>query len=157
MSITEITQYSNDLACAVELSVGPKSLRFSAGTVRVAQQTFEIPEATEFTITPCEQAATLRVFVVKRRGTAEVALLVDECVHDGVDRPYVFSGSPFEPLHMLAFGVLPAKSIDATKGEWKVFRLEPLPKEERLAGRTAPQAVDPAELQRLLMQRGMQS
>lgn len=152
MAIVKITQQSNSIDADIRVDVTAATLRLRAGNIRVGDVTHELAE-TEVPLPPREEARTVRVFLVVRKDTKAMVVLVDECVHDGVDRPYAFAGSPFEPVHLLVVGTLPAQCVDATQGAWCVFQIGP-PRAE-VAPPSSPPQVDPAQLQELLGKRGL--
>lgn len=132
MGIARITQYATHIDADIQVDVRATALLLHAGRVRVRDVVYELA-ATEVPLTTFNHACTVRVFLVVRKGTQLLSVLVDECEHDGIDRPYSFADSPFESLHVLAVGVLPAKCEDATQGEWHIYQIGSPPAEPRSA------------------------
>jgi len=144
-------------ACTVPLRVEPTRLVVEAGSFVAGGVEYTLAADVQYAWEPCASARTVRITLVRERQSGAVAVVVDECVHDGVDRPYRFQGSPYEPLHVLAVGVMPAACDDATQGAWMVWHVTAPVEVGEASERLASRALSADELRKLGLVGGMKS
>ncbi len=91
------------------MSVSGSTITFS-GSGRIANTSVTVPETT-FTHSVNPFGLTLMGLVVLDKKNESISLMIDECVNDGIDRPYMTNPDPnFQILEIVFIGHVPASA-----------------------------------------------
>lgn len=141
--------------CALPLRVEATKLVVGAGAFVAGGRAYTLAHDVEHTWDRCAVPRTVRITLVRERQSGDVTVVVDECLHDGVDQPYQFQGSPYEPLHVLAVGDVPSECADATQGTWTVWHVVAPPAASEPLERVSARALSDADLQKIASRGGV--
>lgn len=125
MSIIERTVWTDQArnASVLSVSVSGLTLTVGAGSFKREGQDYVLAEDEEWEATNRPTKADASGYLVIEKATGQVGVFVDDVVHDGVDVPYVFNGSPFKVLQTLFHMDIPANTADLASVDVTVFCL----------------------------------